>query len=251
MLRLASAIFISYVAVYMSKNWQIQESYFFVKIIGFIITFGLSYYGFLIGTKIRDLLVPDLIWTDGRVSSIAKEKIFWAIGPQLITTLIAAAVATTIFFKVFGPSAATVQQRRVAEQAASEERWKQEHPQEAASIAFEKSERARQDAEDKARAEKEERRERILDRSSGLQVDFASVNIDCVAGKSRSAERKEWDAEKQKIIIVPATPNQMEDACIKADSILKKIRDLGTCTVKKDDDPFNANPEWIPCDELQ
>jgi len=40
--------------------------------------------GALIGLWVRNALQPDFVITDGRASSIAKNKLFWWIGPQLI-----------------------------------------------------------------------------------------------------------------------------------------------------------------------
>lgn len=249
MIRFLSAIIIAFLSVYVTNSSQIANANFFAKFIGFIFSFVVSYYGFMIGEKVRNALVPDFVLTDGRVTSIAKAKLFWAIGPQLIATFIAAIIATMIFFKIFGPSAATVQQRKVAEQAAAEEQWKRDHPQEAAKIAQEKAERERQDAENEAQFKKNEARERLLDQSSLLRSDFATANSNCVFGKSRSAERTEWDALNQKAVTIPAKPNEEQASCIEADKLLEQIRDKGTCIVRKDDDPMN--PDWILCSEVK
>ncbi|GFE77836.1 DUF4407 domain-containing protein [Novosphingobium sp. TCA1] len=247
MTRVLSAIIIAFISVYVTNASQIANANFLAKFFGFIFSLAASYYGFMIGEKVRNALQPDYVLTDGRVTSIAKAKLFWAIGPQLIATFLAAIIATMIFFKIFGPSAATVQQRKVAEQVAVEEQWKRDHPQEAAQIAQAKAERERQDAEDQAQFKKSQAREELLDQSALLRSEFGTANSNCIFGKARSAERTEWDALNQRTVTIPATPNEEEASCVEADKLLKQIRDKGTCIVNKEGDPLN--PDWALCSE--
>jgi len=52
--------------------------------------------GWKVGRFIRDALIPDAIFTTEGITGIAKAKIFWAIGPQVIGMFIGAYMLTQL-----------------------------------------------------------------------------------------------------------------------------------------------------------
>ncbi|MCD1655177.1 hypothetical protein K7J14_10745 [Treponema zuelzerae] len=61
----------------------------------------LGFIGFLIGEKLRDALHPDFVITSGFMS-LLKEKVFWAIGPQVIGGFLGILIASGIIQLLVG-----------------------------------------------------------------------------------------------------------------------------------------------------
>lgn len=74
---------------------------FFLKFFGSLICVIPGFIGFLVGDYIRKFTIPDMIITNGGMSSIAKQKLFWLFGPQIIGIVIGIAFGASQFFKLF------------------------------------------------------------------------------------------------------------------------------------------------------
>lgn len=79
-----------------------KEVSFFMRFLIFSLATPCGYLGGLIGDFVRKLAIPDAIITDGRMSSILKEKFFWFIVPQLIGIGLGASFGAGLIGKLYG-----------------------------------------------------------------------------------------------------------------------------------------------------
>ena len=75
---------------------------FFMRLLIFALATPCGYLGGIIGDFVRKLAIPDAILTDGRMSSILKEKFFWFIVPQLIGIGIGGLFGAGLIGKLYG-----------------------------------------------------------------------------------------------------------------------------------------------------
>ena len=85
-------VIISFLTSFFYTPHSGKEVGFFLRLFAAILGIPTGFIGFLIGDFIRNLTVPDAIFTTGGVWSILKQKIFWFCVPQLIGTIIGAAM---------------------------------------------------------------------------------------------------------------------------------------------------------------
>lgn len=79
-----------------NNSHLVAKAGFFAKFFAVIVgTIG-GYLGVSIGDSIRRFAMPDVVITDGRVSSQVKTKLFWMVGPQLIGLGLGVAIGTAI-----------------------------------------------------------------------------------------------------------------------------------------------------------
>lgn len=78
------ALAFSVFGVYANLHRSFAGSSVFILVLAVIAGTVGGTLGALIGLWVRNILQPDFVITDGRVSSIAKTKLYWWIGPQLI-----------------------------------------------------------------------------------------------------------------------------------------------------------------------
>lgn len=96
------SLIISVILAYKYGDEKHLEVSFFMRVLILISGTLVGYLGGVIGDFIRKLAIPDAIFTDGKMASILKAKIFWFIGPQLIGIGIGSFFGAGLIGKLYG-----------------------------------------------------------------------------------------------------------------------------------------------------
>lgn len=112
--RILLALFVGYLAVYVTKTVIISEANWFAKATGFLVCSGFAYIGIVIGVAIRNALLPDYIITTGGTTSLIKTRLFWAYAFQIGGAIIGAILASALWFKWFGANETFVHRQKWA-----------------------------------------------------------------------------------------------------------------------------------------
>ena len=237
MLRFLFSAFVALVIVYANKSPSVEHTGWFVKAIGFVIVAFFAGWGIVIGDKIRNLLVPDIVITDGGVTSLVKARLFWSFGLQAIGCVVAALLVGTLYFNLAGPSAETVRQeqaaKNIADARAYKVQWEKEHAGEVATY--------------KQKLAEDEADYNLMHPSAAMRDEFDTLFQNCQIGTAVSAAKEEYSPLQQKTIVIPATENPAKESCTKADAMLEKIRLTGVCV--KGGEYNHDRPEWVACED--